>query len=93
MDQLLIDGGKILGEQGLSGLAIVALVYYVMMQRADGRDQREVHKIEIAEKDKLIRELYDRLVQQAQAGLKGLEAVQQPLSDIATKLRRGSTPK
>lgn len=91
VDQLLIDAGRILSEQGLSGITIVALVYYIMMQRGERREADQSYEVKLAEKDKLIFSLYDRLATQAQAGLRGLEAINRPLADIATKLRGGST--
>lgn len=90
MDQLLIDASKALFSNGILGIAVVGLVYYVMMQRGENRAEREAHRIELAEKDKLIQQLYDRLVQQGQAGYAGLEAVQKSLASIAINLERTS---
>lgn len=89
MDELLQEASKVLFANGILGVAVAGLVYYVMMQRAENRDERTAHKIELAEKDKLIVELYDRLVDQAQAMQRGLEAVQGPLERIAATARSG----
>lgn len=90
MDKLITDAGEVLLSNGPLGIVVIGLVYYIMMQRAERRDENAAHKVELASKDKLIVELYDRLVTQASAGLKGLEAVQKPLEQLARKLR-GST--
>lgn len=88
MDQLLTEASKTLFSNGVLGLAVFALVYYIMLQRAENRDQRAAHKLELADKDKQIIELYDRLVTQAQAGLSGLKAVQGPLEALAASAKR-----
>jgi hypothetical protein len=90
MDELLQEASKVLFSNGILGVAVAGLVYYIMMQRGENRDERAAHKIELAEKDKLIVELYDRLVNQAQAMQRGLEAVQGPLERIAASARNAN---
>lgn len=88
MDTLLVEASKALFSNGILGIAVVGLVYYNFMQRAENREERTAHKVELAEKDKLILILYDRLVDASTAGLRGLEAVQRPLEGIAAKMKQ-----
>lgn len=93
MDKLLTDAGELLLSNGPLGLVVIGLVYYIMMQRSERRDENAAHKVELASKDKLIVELYDRLVTQAGAGLLALEAVQKPLEQLSRKLRESTQDK
>jgi hypothetical protein len=55
-------------SQGVLGVAVIGLVYFVMMLRAELKDVRAVHKVELAEKDKLIQELHESRLAEARVG-------------------------
>lgn len=58
------------------GIAVIALVYFVMLLRAELRDTRTAHRIEIAEKDKQLMELQDSRLAEAKAGIDLAKSIQ-----------------
>lgn len=71
-----VDAGKSLISNGVLGIAVVGLVYFVMILRAELRDVRLAHRVEIAEKDKLINELQEARVTDSRAGYDLARSVQ-----------------
>lgn len=50
------------------GAVVVALVYFILMLRAELRDLRTVHRTEIAAKDALIHNLMEERLKEAKVG-------------------------
>jgi hypothetical protein len=71
------------------GIAVVALVYFVMILRAELRDTRAAHKIEVAEKDKLIYEQQEARISEAKAGADLAKTVKSTLDALMLSGRKG----
>lgn len=59
LEQVLPQGSQYLFSQGVLGIVVVGLVWYVILQRNEIRDIREAHKIEIAAERKLNADLQE----------------------------------
>ncbi len=87
MDKLLEQAGQILLQQGLSGLAILGLVYLVYMLRAENAAQRTSHRTELAERDKLIFQIQEERVTEARSGYEVIRSIQRNMDAILDALR------
>lgn len=87
MAELLNAIGEILAQNGLAGAVIAILFYYVLMQRAELRDTRAAHKIEIAEKEKLINQLQEARLSEVKTGFEIAKQNQTTLAALTTALR------
>lgn len=84
----LPDGvGSYFVSQGLLGVICIALVYFIMMLRAELRDLRVAHKVEIAAKDSLINELQESRLQEARVGFDIARANQATLDAFLSAIR------
>jgi hypothetical protein len=59
MDQVLGEGGNFLVSQGLLGVAVFFLIWYIGRLRQEDKDKDKAHREEIAAKDKRIEELME----------------------------------
>lgn len=87
MDKLLDAAGDILKDYGLAGAVILFLFYYVLMQRADLKDTRTAHKIELAEKEKLINQLQESRLEEVKTGFEIAKQNQTTLAALTAALR------
>lgn len=55
-------------SQGLLGAVCIALVYFILMLRAELRDVRAAHKTELAAKDALVNDLQEKRLAEARTG-------------------------
>lgn len=90
MDELIKKAADILLANGLSGIAIIGLIYLVYMLRVELRDTRAAHKLEIAEKDKLIFQTQEARVDEARAGYQVISNIQKTQDAIIGAIRKGS---
>jgi hypothetical protein len=58
---------------GIIGSICVALALYILKLQAEAKNERAAHKVEMAAKDVLIKELYDSRVAEAKAGYEVLK--------------------
>jgi hypothetical protein len=91
MEPLIQDTGNTLLSQGVLGIAVIGLVYFVMMLRAELKDVRAAHKVELAEKDKLIHELHESRLAEARVGFDLARTTQSTMDAflVAMKTNRG----
>ena len=68
MDDIVVEGARSLFTNGVLGVVVAGLVYYLMVMRAEIREERKNHKIELAAKDALILDLQEKRLQGALAG-------------------------
>lgn len=90
MDPLAEGAGGVLLSQGVLGVAVVGLVYFVMMLRAELKDVRTACKTEIAEKDKLIHELQEARLAEARIGFDLAKSTQITMDSLLAALRNRS---
>lgn len=88
-----MEGGEtltsVLLSQGVLGVVTVALAYFVMILRADLRDTRQAHKVEIAEKDELINELQEKRLAESREGYKIAAANKETLDAFLLAIKQG----
>ena len=89
MDEVIEKGVDLLLNYGLSGLANIGLIYLVYMLRGELRDTRAAHRVEIAEKDKLIFQSQESRVQEARAGYEVISSIQKTQDAIIGAIRKG----
>lgn len=89
MDEVIKKGVDLLLNYGLSGLANIGLIYLVYMLRGELRDTRAAHRVEIAEKDKLIFQSQESRVQEARAGYEVISSIQKTQDAIIGAIRKG----
>jgi len=77
-------------SQGLMGAIAVALVYYIMMQRAELRDLRSVHKTEIAAKDSLIHDLQEERLREVKSMLDVVNSYKATMEALLAAVRKGT---
>lgn len=88
MDPLVEGAGGALLSQGVLGIAVVGLVYFIMMLRAELKDVRAAAKIELAEKDKLILELQEARLKEARVGFDLAKSTQNTMDALVVALKR-----
>lgn len=87
-----VDGAvKELLSNGVLGLAVLALVYFILMLRAELKDVRAVHRVELAEKDKLIFQLQENRLSEARIGFDVARSNQATLDAFLSAIR-GKSP-
>lgn len=89
MDEIIKQGVEVLLKYGLSGLLNIGLIYLVYMMRVELRDTRLAHKVEIAEKDKLIYQSQESRVAEARAGYEVISNIQKTQDAIVSAIRKG----
>lgn len=89
MDEIIKQGVEVLLKYGLSGLLNVGLIYLVYMLRVELRDLRSAHRLEIAEKDKLIYQVQESRVAEARAGYEVIGSIQKTQDAIIGAIRKG----
>jgi hypothetical protein len=87
MDAILEAAGRTLLSNGLWGVVILGLIYFVMMLRAELRDVRVAHKIELAEKEKLINQLQEARLSEVKVGFEIAKSSQTTLDALLATLR------
>lgn len=87
MDKLLEQAGGILLQQGLSGVAIIGLVYLIYMLRAELAATRTSHRTELAERDKLIFQIQEERVTEARSGYEVIRSIQRNMDAILDALK------
>jgi len=90
MDQLLIQTISGLAQQGLGWTLFLLALWYIGRLQQELKDLRDVHKTEIASKDKTILELQEQRVIEAKAGFQVASASQTTLQMFLNRLG-GST--
>lgn len=90
MDEVITKAANILLDRGLSGIAIIGLIYLVYMLRVELRDTRLAHRTELAEKDKLIFQTQESRVAEARAGYQVISEMQKTQDAIIGAIRKGS---
>ncbi|MER8762910.1 hypothetical protein [Mesorhizobium sp. M0968] len=83
----LEDVGSIFLSQGLLGAICLALVYFILMLRAELRDVRAAHKVELAAKDSLINELQEDRLKEARVGFDLAKSFQSTMDAFAMTVR------
>lgn len=76
-------------SQGVMGAIVVALVYFILMLRAELRDLRTAHKTEIAAKDALINQIQEERVKEARIGFDVAATNKAALEALLTAIRKG----
>lgn len=89
MDELIQKVANALLDYGISGIANLGLIYLVYMLRVELRDTRAAHRIEIAEKDKLIYQTQESRVTEARAGYEVISSIQKTQDAIVGAIRKG----
>lgn len=87
--QPVVDGAGVLLSQGVLGVAVVGLVYFVMLLRAELKDVRSAHKTELLEKEKLIHELQEERLREARVGFDLAKTTQTTMDALLTAMRAG----
>ena len=64
---------------GLMGAICVALAIYILRQSGEMKSERQAHKVEMAEKDALISELYEARINEARVGFDIVKANERSL--------------
>jgi hypothetical protein len=92
MPEPMLEGAaSILLSHGFLGVAVAALSYYIFLQRAELRDAREQHKLEIAAKDQLINNIQEARLVEARAGIEVIKTMQTTLDAFLSAVRVGRT--
>ena len=89
MDALIEKVANALLDYGISGIANLGLIYMVYMMRVELRDTRAAHRVEIAEKDKLIYQTQESRVAEARAGYEVISSIQKTQDAIVGAIRKG----
>jgi hypothetical protein len=89
LEDFLTGAGKELFANGLLGIAVVGLVWFIMVLRNDLREEREAHKIEMAAKDRLILDIQDMRIVEARSVIELAKSTQLTLDAILLALRVG----
>ena len=89
MDAIIDKVANALLDYGISGIANLGLIYMVYMMRVELRDTRAAHRIEIAEKDKLIYQTQESRVAEARAGYEVISSIQKTQDAIVGAIRKG----
>ena len=89
MDELIQKVANALLDYGISGIANLGLIYLVYMLRVELRDTRSAHRVEIAEKDKLIYQTQEARVAEARAGYEVISSIQKTQDAIVGAIRKG----
>lgn len=75
--------------QGLMGVIVVALVYFILMLRAELRDVRAAHKTEIAAKEALIYQLQEDRLKESRIGFDIASSNKSALEALLSAIRKG----
>lgn len=86
MDELI----KGFAAQGVLGLVILLLLYVIRELRADLRELREAHKIELTEKDKLINGLQEKRVDEIKTTITLTQSVHSTLDTFLATISKGA---
>lgn len=89
---MAIDASKSLISNGVLGVAVIGLVYFILMLRAELKDVRTNHKVEIAAKDALILELQEKRLVESQQGYQIASSVTSTLNAYLAATQRGVKP-
>lgn len=89
MDEIIQKVANALLDYGISGIANLGLIYLVYMLRVELRDLRLAHRLEIAEKDKLIYQVQENRVAEARAGYEVISSIQKTQDAIVGAIRKG----
>jgi hypothetical protein len=89
MDEIIQKVANALLDYGISGIANLGLIYLVYMLRVELRDTRTAHRVEIAEKDKLIYQSQEARVAEARAGYEVISSIQKTQDAIVGAIRKG----
>lgn len=76
--------------QGILGLVVLLLLYMIRELRADLRELRESHRIELVEKDKLILDLQERRMAEIKTTITLTQSVQSTLEAVLAAISRGA---
>ncbi len=87
MDKLLEQAGQIILQQGLSGVAILGLIYLIYLLRAELKVERSNKRVELAERDKLIFQIQEERVAEARAGYEIIRSIQTTQDAIVNALK------
>jgi len=87
MEKLLEQAGDIILQQGLSGVAILGLIYLVYMLRSELKAVRTAHRTELTERDKLIFEIQESRVTEARSGYEVIRSIQRNMDAILEALK------
>lgn len=68
MEQALTSSGQWLVQQGLLGIAVIFLLWYIGRLQQELKDLRDAHKVELAAKDKTIMELQEARLAENRSG-------------------------
>jgi hypothetical protein len=90
MEALIQQIATALLEYGISGIANIGLIYLVYMLRVELKDVRTAHRVEIAEKDKLITQIQESRVSEARSGFEIIGSIQRTQDAIIGAIRKGS---
>ncbi len=88
MDQLIITYGTELAKYGPFGLAFGFLLWYIGRQQQELKDLRDVHKQELAAKDKTISELQEARLNEAKQGWNLASATKTTLDSVLQVIAR-----
>jgi hypothetical protein len=89
VDEIIKKGVDLLLQYGLSGLLNIGLLYLVYKLREELRDVRTAHRVEIAEKDKLIYQTQESRVAEARAGYEVIGSITKTQDAIIGAIRKG----
>lgn len=89
MDAVIQKVADALLNYGISGIANIGLIYLVYMLRVELRDTRTAHRLELAEKDKLIFQTQESRVEEARTGYKVISDIQKTQDAIIGAIRKG----
>lgn len=85
MDEIVVEGSRSLFSNGVLGVVVAGLVYFVMMLRAELRDVRAAHRVELAAKDALILELQEKRIAAHIAGAELAKQMRETLSELLAR--------
>jgi hypothetical protein len=89
MESILEKAADVLLDQGLSGIAIIGLVYLVFLLRAELKDERAARRLEVAERDKLVSQVQEARVVEARAGYEIIRSISSTQDAVLQALRKG----
>ncbi len=87
MEQLLEKAGDKLLDYGLAGIAIIGLVGLIYILRGELKAVRSAHRLEMAEKEKLINEIQEKRVTEALAGAQAIRSMQTTYDALISALK------
>lgn len=91
---IVLDASDRLISNGVAGVlaaAVLALIWFVLMLRAELRDVRLAHKVEIAEKDSIILDLQEKRLVENKVGFEIAKSTQSTLDAFLNAIRGRSS--